>query len=107
VNIQTAVKLAQTYNKLKKSDDALKACAKIQSMDPDNIDSWIEKGQALLNKESWEEAIQAYTRATQINQQHGGAQEGLRKAQLEQKKSESKRLLQDSWCGKDSHGSRH
>jgi len=90
VNIQTAVKLAQTYNKLKKSDEALKACAKVQSMEPDNIDSWIEKGHALLNKESWEDAIHAYTKATQINPQHGGAQEGLRKAQLEQKKANRK-----------------
>jgi len=59
-------------------------------LEPDHLEAWLEKGEAYLNGLKYEDAVRAFTRATQINPQHHGAQEGLQRSNIELKKSQRK-----------------
>lgn len=88
-------KKCEALTKLKRYKEAIEACNEAIQHDENFIDAWIKRGEAKLANQDYQDAINDYTKATQINQNHQGAQEGLRNAQVELKKSQMRDYYKD------------
>jgi tetratricopeptide (TPR) repeat protein len=68
-----------------------------------NVDAWIKRAEAKMGLQEWEQAIHDYTKATQLNNQHQQAQQGLHQAQVELKKSQQKDFYKELGVPRDAN----
>ena len=89
---QRAVKLAWLYTKkcealvgAKKAKDAVSACNAAIQMEENSIDAWMKRGEAKILLAEYQDAVNDYQKAVQLDQHNHAAQEGLRHAQAQLK----------------------
>lgn len=102
--VKLYVKLCQALSKHKQHEKALEACSQAIRRDAQNIDAYMQRGAAHIEAEQYQEAINDYTRATEIDNNHQGARQGLQNAKLEQKKAARKNYYKILGVEKDADG---
>jgi len=78
---------------LHKSGDweaGVEACTKAITYNEDDIYAWMQRGEAKIRGEQYDDAIRDFTKATEIDEHSQEAKDALHKAQLELKKSQRK-----------------
>ena len=91
------VKLAGLYVRksealagLKKGKEAVDAANTAIGIDDNHIDAYMARGAARLLLEQWQDAVNDYQKAVQLDQQNSRAQDGLRHSQAQLKISQQK-----------------
>lgn len=70
--------------------EALKICNRLLNKNPDNAEALMDRAEAYLASEKWEEAINDFQKASNMDEGNRRAQEGLNKAQKLLKQSQKK-----------------
>ena len=84
------VRKSEALTGLKKGKDAVDAANTALAHDDNHIDAYMARGAARLVLEQWQDAVNDYSKATQIDQHNHRAQDGLRHAQAQLKISQQK-----------------
>ena len=71
--VSTLINLAGTQLKLARADDALRTTDQVLALDPDNLDAWFHRGNALGQLGRNEQALAAYERTLEIDPALGAA----------------------------------
>lgn len=61
--VSTLVNLAAVRLRLARPDAALEAVARILAIEPDNVEGWFHRGDAMAQRSRWAEALQSFERA--------------------------------------------
>jgi DnaJ family protein C protein 3 len=69
------------YSRLKKDVDAINWCSKALELDPNNFEALVSRADAYTNKADYQEALEDYQKAYELNRQDPRVQEGYQKAQ--------------------------
>lgn len=80
-------KICVAWTAAAKADQAVPACDKLVQMNENDADAYVKRADAYMVAEKYQEAINDYTKAQQIDQNNGPAREGLQRAQIELKKA--------------------
>ncbi|KRX95561.1 DnaJ -like protein subfamily C member 3 [Trichinella pseudospiralis] len=78
------------FIKLEKSDDAVETCSEVLRANPDDLQALLNRAEAYMMNQAYDEAIVDYQRAVNIDDGNRVAKEGLKKAQRMQKQSNKK-----------------
>ncbi|XP_048745467.1 dnaJ homolog subfamily C member 3-like [Ostrea edulis] len=70
--------------------EAMMMCNRLLNRDPDNIDALMDRGDAYLASEKWDEAINDFQRAANMEEGNRRAQEGIHRAQKLLKQSKKR-----------------
>jgi DnaJ family protein C protein 3 len=84
----------------KKGKEAVQSCNAAIQLEDNNIDAWMKRGEAKLLLEDWQDAVNDFQKATQIDQHSQQAQEGLRRAQAQLKISLQKDYYKELGVGR-------
>jgi DnaJ family protein C protein 3 len=71
----------KAHNKAKEANAAHEACSKAIELDGNYFDAYIERGEANILRESYEDATRDFQKAMELNQQSHEAHDGMRRAQ--------------------------
>ena len=84
------VRKSEALSGLKKGKEAVDAANAALGIDDNHIDAYMARGAARLLLEQWQDGVNDYTKAVQIDQHNQRAQDGLRHAQAQLKISQQK-----------------
>lgn len=97
------LKKAEALIKLKRFGEAKDVASGLIASDESNVDAWVKRAEAKMGLAEFEAAVQDYTKATQLNQQHQAAAQGLHQAQIELKKSLQKDFYKELGIPRDAN----
>lgn len=90
-NVKKIVKLqCKLYSKMKNKKQTMEYCEKAISLDSKDIDSAILIGDLYMEEENYEEAVRAYKRAQDMDNENQQAREKVQKAETALKQSKQK-----------------
>lgn len=81
---------AQAYIAMKEVDAAIKDCTEALRLDPSYVKAMKIRAKAYAAAEKWEDAVRDYKKVAEHNPTEPGIREDIRRAELEQKKSQRK-----------------
>lgn len=84
------LKKCDALKNLQRWSEAAEVATQVIQQEDGNVDAWVKRAECRMGLEEWESAVHDYTKATQLNQHHQEAQQGLHRAQVELKKSQQK-----------------
>ena len=70
--------------------EAIQLCSTVLETDPNNVDALIDRAEAYLQDERWEEAINEFQRAKDLEENSQRTQDGLNRAQKLFKQSQKR-----------------
>lgn len=84
------LKRCKVFGALKRTEEAIKACDIVLSLDPDNIDALLERGNAKLEAELFDDAMQDFETVGQKHPNDRNVQEKVHDARIRVKKAKRK-----------------